>query len=116
MLKVTLLAAAMLSFPILAQAQNSDKKTEQGTGSYVNKGLKEGSGKTTDPANTAASRDLPVGSTAKVTNEKTGKSTDVEITGKGPMRQDRVIDTSKKAAQDLGMEKSGTAPVKVEPK
>ena len=52
---------------------------------------------------TAASRDLPLGSKAKVTNEKTGQSTDVRITDRGPSRKDRKIDVSRKAADDIGM-------------
>jgi peptidoglycan lytic transglycosylase len=51
-----------------------------------------------------------------VTDKNTGKSTDVKVTDRGPTRRDRVIDLSKKSANDVGMEKQGTAPVTVQPK
>ncbi len=66
-------------------------------------------------SDTAASRTLPLGSTAKVTNERTGQSADVKITDRGPTRPDRVIDLSHKAAGQIGMTKSGTAPATVQP-
>jgi rare lipoprotein A len=50
-----------------------------------------------------------------VTNPETGQSTDVRINDRGPTRQDRVIDLSKKAAGDIGMQKQGVVPVTVQP-
>ena len=35
-----------------------------------------------------------------MTDQKTGKSTDVQVTDRGPTRQDRVIDLSKKSARN----------------
>ena len=52
-------------------------------------------------SNTAASRDLPLGTKATVTNKATGQSTDVKVTDRGPTRPDRKIDLSKKAAQNV---------------
>jgi len=116
MYKPVLIAAiALFTFPVFAQ------ETLKGDASYFNRG-QDGrtitkSGEPVDPnSNTAASRDLPLGSTATVTNQQTGQSTDVRVTDRGPSREDRVIDLSKKAAGDLGMTKTGTAPVTVEPK
>ena len=66
---------------------------------------------------TAASKELPLGSKATVTNEETGKSTDVIINDRGPYVSGRVIDLSKKAAEDIGLSKEdGLAPVRVEAK
>jgi rare lipoprotein A len=63
---------------------------------------------------TAASNKLPLGSTAKVTNLKTGKSTDVTVTDRGPALGSRKIDLTKKAARDIGLtRKEGVAPVKI---
>jgi len=63
---------------------------------------------------TAASNKLPLGTDVKVTNLKTGKSTGVTVTDRGPALGSRRIDLSKKAAQDIGLtQKEGTAPVKV---
>lgn len=95
-------------------------QTQQGTASYFDNGVnghsKTASGRPVQPnANTAASRTLPLGSTAKVTNRENGKSTDVQITDRGPTQHDRVIDLSKKAAGEIGMQKQGVAPVTVKP-
>jgi len=100
-------------------ATNAQTPVQQnGQASYYNGGqdghTKTASGTKVDPgSNTAASRDLPLGTKATVTNKNTGRSTDVEITDRGPTRQDRKIDVSKKAAGDVGMTKSGTAPVTI---
>ena len=105
---------------LLATAAQSQPTTQQGQASYFNGGVnghtKTANGENVQPnANTAASRTLPLGSTAKVTNQETGQLTDVRITDRGPTRQDRVVDLSKKAAGDVGMEKQGVAPVTVQP-
>ncbi len=107
--------AALLLLPFLAHAA-----TREGEASYFNGGQSghstTASGSAVSPdSNTAASRTLPLGSEAKVTNQRTGQSTDVKITDRGPTRHDRVIDVSKKAAGEIGMTKSGTAPVTVQP-
>jgi rare lipoprotein A len=63
---------------------------------------------------TAASKELPLGSKATVTNEETGKSVDVRINDRGPYAEDRVLDVSKGAAKKLDMIEEGTAPVTIE--
>jgi rare lipoprotein A len=63
---------------------------------------------------TAASRVIPLGSKAKVTNLKTGESTTVTITDRGPLARGRKIDLSKDAARDIGLtKKEGVARVKI---
>jgi peptidoglycan lytic transglycosylase len=114
-----LLLALGAAFVACGSAQAA-QGTQQGQASYFNGGqsghTETASGTPVDPrANTAASRTLPLGSKATVTNQNNGKSTPVTITDRGPTRTDRVVDVSKAAAQQLGMEKSGTAPVKVTP-
>ncbi len=115
--------ASLLLLPTVAYAQappGSEAKTQQGQASYFNGGQ---NGHTTTASgapvasnsNTAASRTLPLGSEAKVTNQRTGQSTEVKVTDRGPTRQDRVIDLSHKAAGEIGMTRSGTAPVTVQP-
>jgi rare lipoprotein A len=81
------------------------------------KGRKTASGKTFKQNKlTAASRDLPLNSKAKVTNLKTGRSTEVTITDRGPFKKGRTIDLSKSAAQRIGVKKQdGVAPVVVKP-
>jgi len=63
---------------------------------------------------TAAHPTLPMGTEATVTNLETGKSVEVEITDRGPYSKGRDIDLSKGAAEEIGMKKHGTAPVKIE--
>jgi rare lipoprotein A len=63
---------------------------------------------------TAASKVIPLGSKAKVTNLKTGKSTVVTVTDRGPYVPGRKIDLSKDAAKDIGLtKKEGVARVKI---
>lgn len=66
-------------------------------------------------SNAAASRTLPFGTTAKVTNLKTGRSALVQIKDRGPMAPSRIVDVTPKVAEQLGMEKVGVAPVVVAP-
>jgi rare lipoprotein A (peptidoglycan hydrolase) len=62
---------------------------------------------------TAASRTLPIGSHAKVTNLKTGKSVVVRINDHGPFVKGRGIDLSRAAAKHIGIDHHGVAKVKV---
>jgi peptidoglycan lytic transglycosylase len=65
-------------------------------------------------AHTAASNVLPLGTRAKVTNVKTGKSTEVTVIDRGPALGHRKIDLTKKAAKDIGLtKKQGVAPVEI---
>ena len=64
----------------------------------------------------AASRTLPLGTTAKVTNLETGKSAVVTIQDRGPYIVGRIVDLSPSTARQLGLTaKEGLADVKVEP-
>jgi rare lipoprotein A len=64
-------------------------------------------------AMTAASKNLPLGSKAAVTNLNNGKKVVVKINDRGPYVDGRVIDLSRGAAAKLGMVERGTAKVKV---
>jgi rare lipoprotein A len=64
---------------------------------------------------TAASRTLPLGSRARVTNLDNGRSVEVEITDRGPFARGRILDVSRGAARKLGMVEDGTARVRIEP-
>ena len=66
-------------------------------------------------SNSAASRTLPLGTTARVTNTETGRSTTVEIEDRGPYARGRILDVSPRAAQELGMKRDGTARVEIAP-
>ena len=63
---------------------------------------------------TAAHRTLPMPCFVRVTNLDNGRSLVVRINDRGPFAHGRVLDLSKRAAQLLGMEGTGTAKVKVE--
>ncbi len=64
---------------------------------------------------TAAHRTLPMPSIVKVTNLENGMVLDkVRINDRGPFARNRIIDLSKKAAEELGFIKNGVAKVRVE--
>ena len=63
---------------------------------------------------TAAHRTLPLGSTVRVTNLKTGHSTVVRITDRGPFVEGRIVDLSLAAAKQADVWQAGVAPVRLE--
>ena len=63
---------------------------------------------------TAAHKTLPLGTKAKVTNLKDGKSVQVEINDRGPYAEGRIIDLSQAAAKALGIIDRGVVKVRVE--
>jgi rare lipoprotein A len=68
-----------------------------------------------DPqANHAAHRRLPFGTVVRVTNLRTGASTTVVITDRGPFTRGRIIDLSPRSARELGMG-IGLAEVEIRP-
>jgi rare lipoprotein A (peptidoglycan hydrolase) len=103
------------------ETKQGDAVVEQvGEASYYGKGFhgkETASGEIFDQNDlTAAHPTLPLGTEAKVTNLKTGKSVEVEINDRGPYTKGRDIDLSKEAAKEIGLTKDGAAPVKVEAK
>lgn len=66
--------------------------------------------------NNAASKTLPLGTTAKVTNVETGASAVVTIEDRGPYVKGRIVDLSPSTAKQIGIDsKDGVAKVSVEP-
>ena len=64
----------------------------------------------------AASRTLPLGTTAKVTNLETGQSAVVTIQDRGPYVDGRIVDLSPGTAQAIGLSKrKGVTKVEVTP-
>ncbi len=100
--------------------KDGPKVIQQGKASYYADkfhGRKTATGERMDQnALTAASKELPLGSRAKVTNLATGESVIVDINDRGPFVPGRVIDLSKRAAQEINIHEDGVAPVKVEAK
>ncbi|GHA89768.1 septal ring lytic transglycosylase RlpA family protein [Modicisalibacter luteus] len=90
---------------------------EQGRAAYYSdayQGKQTASGERYDRNSlTAAHRSLPFGTRVNVTNLDNGRNVTVRINDRGPYTRGRIIDLSRRAAQQLGMIRSGTAPVRV---
>ena len=56
---------------------------------------------------TAASKTLPLGTRAQVTNLENGRSVAVTVNDRGPYARGRVIDVSPRAAEQLDMKEYG---------
>ncbi len=80
-------------------------------------GKKMADGTRMDPHDdNAASKTLPLGTEAKVTNLKTGKSATVTIQDRGPYVKGRIVDLSPATADKIGITpKEGVAKVEVAP-
>lgn len=77
-------------------------------------GLRTASGELYDKDSlTASHRTLPLGSRVEVTNLENGRFTEVRINDRGPLKQDRVISVSRRAAEELGMLSTGLARVRL---
>ena len=63
---------------------------------------------------TAAHRTLPMPSIVEVTNLDNGRSIQLRVNDRGPYARDRILDVSRRAAQMLGFENTGTAHVRVQ--
>jgi rare lipoprotein A len=115
-------ALALDSMPAVApkgsQLDHSGRK-QQGRASYYGQHFanrKLAGGGNFDPhSNVAASKTLPLGTTAKVTNLAKGKSATVVVGDRGPFIDGRVVDVTPKVASELEIRESGVAPVVVAP-
>lgn len=90
---------------------------EKGMASYYDDsfhGRKTASGQTYDKTKyTAAHKTLPFGTKVRVKNPANGKTVDVTINDRGPYIKGRVIEISKRAAQQIGLLQVKTAPVEL---
>ena len=125
MLRLTLLAGLIAS-AMAASAYAAPKHAHPRHGKQVGKasyyahkfaGRKMADGTRMDPkSDTAASKTLPLGTRARVTNLETGDSAEVTIRDRGPHVRGRIIDLSPATADQIGLtKKSGIAPVEVMP-
>jgi rare lipoprotein A len=80
-------------------------------------GRKMADGTPMDPRDdNAASKTLPLGTEAKVTNLETGRSANVTIQDRGPYVKGRIVDLSPATAEQIGITpKEGIAKVEVKP-
>lgn len=94
-------------------------KPQTGKASFYGRkfyGKKMADGTPMDPkSNVAASKTLPFGTKARVTNLENGKSAVVEIRDRGPYVAGRIVDVSPSTAEQLGMKDDGVAKVRVTP-
>lgn len=112
-------AAVLICFSHL-QIGRAEPDVQRGKGSFYHADRFEGrpmaNGDRFDPqSNAAASKTLPLGTVADVTNRANGETRRVVIEDRGPYVQGRVIDLSPKTAEELGMRHDGVAPVEVKP-
>ncbi len=63
---------------------------------------------------TAAHKTLPMPSLVRVTNLENGRTIIVRVNDRGPYARGRILDMSRRGAQLLGYEKTGTAKVRVQ--
>jgi rare lipoprotein A len=123
--------AALLAAGAVGAAERIDPATDKpsadfsgrartGIASFYAKmffGRKMADGSPMDPAgDNAASRTLPLGTRARVTNLQTGQSALVTIKDRGPYVQGRIVDLSPATAQRIGITpQTGLARVAVTP-
>jgi rare lipoprotein A len=125
LLEVTLMGSAQASPPnrlavISKPALDLSGKKRIGKASFyahMFAGRKMADGKQMDPQHdNAASRTLPLGTRAKVTNLETGKSAFVTIQDRGPYVDGRIVDLSPSTAREIGIShRQGVARVEVSP-
>lgn len=106
----TLLIAVFASISCLAE-------TERGLASFYSDSLdggKTASGELYDKdAFTAAHQALDFGTAVRVTYPKTGKSVLVRINDRGPFVENRIIDLSGAAANEIGLTQDGVGEVEL---
>jgi rare lipoprotein A len=113
--------AGSRSAPIATAPSGSEDRLafeQEGYASYYGRehhGRRTASGERFDASRlTAAHRTLPFGTRVRVTNLDNGRRVVVTVTDRGPFRRHRVIDVSRRAAEDLGFLREGTARVRLE--
>ena len=113
-------ACALLSLLAGCASHDIDPRgyDQTGTASYYgarHHGKRTASGEPFDQHGlSAAHRQLPFGTRVLVTNLSNNKSVVVRINDRGPHTRGRLIDLSRKAAQQLDMLSTGTAKVRVQ--
>lgn len=119
-MRATCVLAALAALGLLAGPALAEPPVQRGQASFYHPqnftGRPMANGDRFDPnSNAAASRTLPLGTTAQVTNLRTGRTRDVVIEDRGPYVGGRIIDLSPRIAEELGMREAGLAPVEVRP-
>lgn len=122
MMAICSLALGLAAAPTLEahETQAGEARVQRGQASYYHPrnftGRPMANGEPFDPnSNSAASRTLPLGTVAEVTNLRNGESRRVVIEDRGPYVGGRIIDVSPRIATELGMRDEGVVPVEVRP-
>jgi len=99
------------------EAKRVRKHKEKGLASWYGPGFHgkpTASGEIFDMhARTAAHRTLPLGTMVEVRNLENGRTTVARINDRGPHKRGRIVDLSLGAAEELGLERSGVARVRL---
>lgn len=115
----------MLTTPILAltslyamadtpDAAGKSIAVECGIASWYGHGHRTASGEELDvSAMTAAHKSLPFGTRVLVENLRNGRNVVVRINDRGPFIKGRIVDLSLAAALEVGLTRSGIAPVRL---
>ncbi|MEO8441517.1 MAG: septal ring lytic transglycosylase RlpA family protein [Betaproteobacteria bacterium] len=125
LLALMLISFAMAGTPARERAAATERtasQTRYGLASYYGKGLQ---GKQTAEGATfdknqisAAHPTYPMGTRLKVTNLKNGRTVNVRVNDRGPIKKHRaqgvIIDLSEQAARELGFKRQGKTRVKTE--
>jgi len=103
--------------PVQLDGRTRGEVIQEGTASWYGRkyhGRKTSNGETYNMYDhTAAHKTLPFHTIVRVVNQDNGKSTTVRINDRGPFIKGRIIDLSKRAAQDIGLDVSGLARVRI---
>jgi rare lipoprotein A len=100
--------------PIDHSGRKQKGKASYYSSKFVHKRMADGN-HLNPQANVAASKTLPLGTMATITNLQNGRSSTVRVEDRGPFAAGRVMDVTPKVAQDLEMMKRGVALVEVKP-
>lgn len=89
----------------------ADQKEERGGASYYSDrlaGRSTASGEPYDPKElTAAHRTLPFGSVVRVYRPKNNRAVEVRINDRGPHTHGRIVDLSRRGAEEIGLVRDG---------
>jgi rare lipoprotein A len=111
------LSLASCSKKTSGNAGSGYSKTETGKASYYAdkfNGRKTANGEIYNSGKlTAAHRSIPFGTIVTVTNLSNGKSVKVRINDRGPWSGGRIIDLSRRAAEEIDMVRDGVVSVKI---
>ena len=107
-----IVALAVAGASLTDNSAEASANSNCGSASWYALYSRTASGEMMNPAKlTAAHKSLPFGTKLQVTNRNNGKSVVVRINDRGPFIKGRIVDLSKAAASQIGMIRSGHAPI-----